>query len=102
MNKKNLLLLTIICFAGSNILAQIPESGSKNNILNEYKSLSESLGPINKSIYTDPSRSPEERTLDLISRMTFDEKILLTGGWTEIKVKGSFNMPGLNALASAR
>lgn len=98
MNKKNLLLLTIICFAGSNILAQIPESGSKNNILNEYKSLSESLGPINKSIYTDPSRSPEERTLDLISRMTFDEKILLTGGWTEIKVKGSFNMPGIERL----
>jgi len=81
MNKINLLLTIVTSFLISPIFAQISESGSKNNTLSEYRSLSGTPGCIKGSIYTDPSMSSEERTKDLISRMTFEKKVLLTDGW---------------------
>lgn len=44
------------------------------------------------SIYTDTSFSSEERAKDLVNRLTFDEKLELTGGWKKM------HFPGVNRL----
>ena len=38
---------------------------------------------IKGAIYADPTKSAAERTLDLLRRMTFDEKVAMTGGWNK-------------------
>lgn len=43
---------------------------------------------IRGAVYADPDRSPAERALDLIRRMTFEEKLDLTGGWNRFLVCG--------------
>jgi len=45
--------------------------------------LSRHPNTIKNAIYADPTQSPAERTLDLLRRMTFDEKVAMTGGWNK-------------------
>jgi len=35
------------------------------------------------AIYADPAANPAERTLDLLRRMTYEEKVDMTGGWNK-------------------
>lgn len=46
------------------------------------------LRPCRAPIYTDTAASPAERALDLIRRLTFEEKLDLTGGWNRFLVSG--------------
>jgi beta-glucosidase len=48
------------------------------------------------SIYKNPGKSPNERTKDLLSRMTLDEKIgqvLCFLGWDMYEIKGADVLP---------
>jgi len=96
MLKKFLLVASFLLVLGGYSFSQ--QSNVYESFLSGYKPISEAPGSVKGSVYADPSKSPEERAKDLISRMTFEEKVRLTGGWTEIKVRGSFNMPGVERL----
>ena len=52
------------------------------------KPISESVNTIKNAVYADKTKSAAERTLDLIRRMTFEEKLALTGGWNRFLVSG--------------
>lgn len=52
------------------------------------KPLSEADSVVPGAVYADPSAPAAERALDLIRRMTFDEKLRLTGGWNRFLVSG--------------
>lgn len=94
---KNYFLLTVSLFVLLNLsFAQTTRDDA--DFLSEYCPLGETIKLFTKGTYTDTTASPEERSKDLISRMTFEEKVRLTGGWTGIKVRGSFNMPGVERL----
>lgn len=56
--------------------------------VSSLKPISESEGAMEGAPYTDRSLPPEVRAKDLISRMTFDEKMDLTGGWNRFLVSG--------------
>lgn len=51
-------------------------------------SLGEHPAAVQGAIYTDTAASPAERALDLIRRLTFEEKLDLTGGWNRFLVSG--------------
>lgn len=51
-------------------------------------SLSEADSVIDGAVYADASASAEARTADLIRRMTFEEKLALTGGWNRFMFPG--------------
>ncbi len=78
--------------------AQNPGSRVEQDILSNYKPISQATEIPQGAIYGDITKSPEQRAKDLLSRMTFEEKVALTGGWTDIKVPGSFNMAGVPRL----
>lgn len=44
------------------------------------------------AVYTNPKASPEARAHDVVARLTFDEKLALTGGWKQ------FHFPGVARL----
>lgn len=52
------------------------------------KPLSEADSVVQGALYADPAAPAAERTHDLIRRMTFDEKLRLTGGWNRFLVAG--------------
>lgn len=52
------------------------------------KRLSESDFVVKNAIYADTTASPEARAADLIRRMTFEEKLSLTGGYSRFLVSG--------------
>ena len=56
--------------------------------ISTLKPISESANTIKDAIYADKTKSAAERTLDLIRRMTFEEKLALTGGWNKFLVSG--------------
>jgi beta-glucosidase len=96
---RNFSLLIIFIFCSINITtSQVVKSGIKDDFLSQYCSISEAKVFIQGSIYTDFTKSPEDRARDLLSHMTFDEKVMLTGGWSGIKIRGSFNIPGIYRL----
>lgn len=52
------------------------------------KPLSQADSVVRGAVYADPSFPAAERAHDLIRRMTFDEKLRLTGGWNRFLVAG--------------
>ena len=46
----------------------------------------ENLPP--KAIYTNPKASANARASDVVNRLTFDEKLMLTGGWNSMHFPG--------------
>lgn len=69
-------------------------TGSKQKLenLNDFLPLSSSPKAINNAIYTDVTKPAAERTQDLIRRLTFEEKLSLTGGYNRFQVAP---VPGL-------
>lgn len=96
MKKRIFLFTFLLTLVGTYSFSQ--NTNEFESFLSGYKAISEATGRVEGSIYADASKSPEERAKDLISQMTFDEKVRLTGGWTGNKVRGSFNMPGVERL----
>ena len=60
--------------------------------LNGFEPIHQSVNRIQSAIYADTRMSSAKRAEDLIQRLTFEEKLSLTGGW-----KG-FNIPGIPRL----
>ena len=52
------------------------------------KPLSEADSVVRGAIYADPAAPAAERAHDLIRRMTFEEKLRLTGGWNRFMIPG--------------
>lgn len=63
-------------------------TGSKQKLenLNDFLPLSSSPKAIKNAIYTDVTKPAAERTQDLIRRLTFEEKLSLTGGYNRFQV----------------
>lgn len=63
-------------------------TGSKQKLenLNDFLPLSSSPKAIKNAIYADVSKPAAERTQDLIRRLTFEEKLSLTGGYNRFQV----------------
>jgi len=96
MTKRSIILAIVIIFLANSSFAQGLEKDS--DILSLYRPINESITVSNGIVYTDKTKAPEERARDLLSRMTIEEKLLLTGGWSGIKIQGSFNIPGIARL----
>lgn len=62
--------------------------GMKAVDITTLKPLSEADSVVRGAIYADPAAPAAERAHDLIRRMTFDEKLCLTGGWNRFLVAG--------------
>jgi len=96
MIKKIIILTILFIFLMNNSFAQ--DSKETDDIFLIYRPINEA-GVITQGLaYSDKTKTSLERVNDLISLMTFEEKILLTGGWSGIKVQGSFNIPGIPRL----
>lgn len=95
MIKKSLFLVALLMGVWQLSFAQ--DAGNES-FLSDYRPLSEFSDLPEEAVYTDPAASPAERAKDLLSRLTFEEKVALTGGWTGNKVRGSFSMPGVSRL----
>ncbi len=78
----------------SSIHAFLDETNSKTTsaTLAEFIPLSVSGFTMKASIYADKNASPEDRTMDLISKMNFEEKLAMTGGYN------GFNITGVSRL----
>ncbi|MGN1220139.1 MAG: glycoside hydrolase family 3 protein, partial [Candidatus Cryptobacteroides sp.] len=50
--------------------------------------LSKAPDVVEGAIYADPSAPSADRALDLIRRMTFEEKLTMTGGWNRFLISG--------------
>lgn len=63
-------------------------TGSKQKLenLNDFLPLSSSPKAIKNAIYADVTKPAAERTQDLIRRLTFEEKLSLTGGYNRFQV----------------
>lgn len=76
---RNIIIACLILFLGTNTFAQ-----EKIN----YNLCDQDFRPINmrsnlpaNALYTNRNASAEARAKDVIRRLTFDEKLMLTGGW---------------------
>jgi len=96
MLNKIIVLTILFLFCTNNSFTQFSKEG--DDILSLYKPINETGVIAQGMTYADKARNPIERVKDLISSMTFEEKVLLTGGWSGIKVQGSFNIPGIARL----
>jgi beta-glucosidase len=63
-------------------------TGSKQKLesLKDFLPLSSSLNTIKDAVYADVTKPAAERTQDLIRRLTFEEKLSLTGGYNRFQV----------------
>ena len=52
------------------------------------------------AIYADPTQNAAERTLDLLRRMTFEEKVDMTGGWNKF-LTHSIDRLGIRSVSMA-
>jgi beta-glucosidase len=95
MRRKIIFLVIILMFSRISSFAQVPNSES--DILLLYRSIAD-MESVQKYVYADKTKTPEERVNDLLQHLTFEEKLLLTGGWSGINVQGSFNIPGISRL----
>ena len=60
--------------------------------ISTLKPISESANAVRNGVYTDKTKNASERALDLIRRLTFEEKLTLSGGWNR------FLFPGVERL----
>lgn len=93
-------ILSIIILCGICILSipvashgNVPVSGSYSPGMHSVdikglKPLSEADSVVAGAIYADVSAPAADRAADLIRRMTFEEKLALTGGWNRFMVSG--------------
>lgn len=56
--------------------------------ISTLKPIAESGNVLKDAVYADKTKGAAERTLDLIRRMTFDEKLAFSGGWNRFLVPG--------------
>lgn len=61
--------------------SDITGSKQKNNKLDNFVTLSASPNVVKGAVYADVSQPAAERAKDLIRRLTFEEKLILTGGY---------------------
>lgn len=64
----------------------------KPRYLTGYTTLSSDTNTIRDAVYANPANSPEDRAMDLISRLSFEEKLALTSS------KKHFNLSGVPRL----
>lgn len=62
------------------------EQEGKDSVISDYDlkkllPISKNINALMGSIYADPSANPSERALDLIRRLSFDEKLAMCGGF---------------------
>ena len=76
---RNIIIACLILFLGTNTFAQ-----EKIN----YNLCDQDFRPINmrsnlpaNAVYANRNASAEARAKDVVRRLTFDEKLMLTGGW---------------------
>lgn len=96
MKNKKIILILCACFFVGEGYSQFRVN--KEDVLQKYNPIAESAKAPQGALYADPSQSPEARAKDLLSRLTFDEKVSLTGGWNGFRIQGNFNMPGVDRL----
>ena len=71
-----------------NTFFDITQTKTENYGLSGFLPLSLSSKTQKGSVYADMKSSPEKRTFDLISRMNFEEKLVLTGGYNGFNIAG--------------
>lgn len=76
------------CLLAENKKPGLYSPGMKPVEISTLKPLSESDAVVSGALYSDSSLPSDTRVRDLISRMTFDEKLDLTGGWNRFLVSG--------------
>lgn len=79
--KKNNFLLVLLCLINSFLICKAQEKIEYNLCDQDFRPLYIRDGLPANAVYTNKNASPEKRATDLISRMTFEEKLMLTGGW---------------------
>ncbi|OIP81802.1 MAG: hypothetical protein AUK44_09250 [Porphyromonadaceae bacterium CG2_30_38_12] len=68
------------------INSDIIDSKKTEGNMDVFSPLAESPNAIKGSVYVDTSKSAFERTVDLLKRLTFDEKLSLTGGFMGFQI----------------
>ncbi len=71
---------------GQNNAKKKPASEGVSADISAFKPLSKMDSTVRGAIYADPSRPAADRAHDLIRRMTFEEKLNMTGGWNRFMV----------------
>jgi beta-glucosidase len=56
--------------------------------ISTLKPISESENALKNAVYADKTKCASERALDLIRRLTFEEKLALSGGWNRFLTSG--------------
>jgi beta-glucosidase len=86
MKKKLIYIYSLVTLAGNVLFAQ--EAIQYQLCDADFRPIymRENLPP--NSIYSDTSYTSEERARDLVNRLTFDEKLELTGGWKNMHFPG--------------
>ena len=74
------------CLFSFSIAFAAPDPGDV--VISELKPISEMASMVPGAIYADPQAPASERAHDLIRRMSFEEKLDLTGGWNKFLVHG--------------
>lgn len=96
MKRITLYLTALIALCGWNAASASGTGSTKNAFspgmvavdITTLKPLCEADSVVRGAIYADPSAPAAERAHDLIRRLTFEEKLRLTGGWNRFMVAG--------------
>ncbi len=86
-----LFLAANVCFSQvkTNHESDITEaSKNKRDVLNGFDPIHQSVNSIKSAPYADTQMPSSRRAADLIQRLTFEEKLLLTGGWKGFNITG--------------
>lgn len=90
MATKQILVFTLIALSitanGKEVLRNSP--GMQDVDINTLHPLYEAENVVRGAIYADPSANAADRAYDLIRRMTFEEKLTMTGGWNRFLIPG--------------
>ena len=62
--------------------------GDKLAALAGFEPIHKSANSIKSAVYADTKAAPSARAADLIRRLTFEEKLALTGGWNQFNITG--------------
>lgn len=87
---KRILFLLFWGLSAAAVGNELPKNspGMKDVDINSFFPLSEASGVVRGAVYADPAAPAADRAYDLIRRMTFEEKLTMTGGWNRFLVSG--------------
>ena len=86
-----LLVCVNLCFAGEKPQHESDITGAsedKRSVLDGFEPIHESANSIKSEPYADTRLPSSSRAADLIQRLTFEEKLSLTGGWNQFNIAG--------------